>query len=145
MQLVLRRSQKTTGMLSKSVSFILDARANLSSDEAAAVKKYGLSNQVLYASSKARAHAESALAADPTTGGGFLKSMASAAMSKMALNITIDSLTKGHHIECKDLEELLGAEGAIQNACEVVRGYIDMAQTFDGREVVIDFEKQMAS
>ena len=62
-------------------------------------------------------------------------------MSKLALNITVESLTKGHHIECKDLEELLGAEQAIQNACQVIRGYIDIAQTFDGREIVIDLEK----
>ena len=141
MQLVLRRSQKTTGMISKSVSFVLDARAELTPAEADAVKKYGLGNQILYASAKSKAYAETVLSADPTTGGGFLKGMAAAAMSKLALNITVDSLTKGHHIECKDLEELLGAEQAIQNACQVIRGYIDIAQTFDGREIVIDLEK----
>lgn len=145
MQLVMRRSQKTTGMLSKSVSFILDARADLKPEEAAAIKKYGLSNQTLYASAKAKAHAEAMLASDPTTGGGFLKGLASAAMSRLALVVTIDSLTKGQHIECKDLEELLGAEEAIHNACQVIRSYIDMAQTFDGREVVIDFEQRLAS
>jgi hypothetical protein len=145
MQLKLRRSQKTTGMISKSVSFVLDARAELSAEESAAVKKYGLGNQILYASAKSKAHAETAMSVDPTTGGGFLRGIAAAAMSRLSLNISIDSLTKGHHIECKDLEELLGAEEAIQNACQAIRGYVELAQTFDGREIVIDFEKQVAS
>ena len=72
MQLVLRRSQKTTGMISKSISFVLDARAQLSPAEADAVKKYGLGNQVLYASAKSKAYSETVLSVDPTTGGGFL-------------------------------------------------------------------------
>lgn len=145
MQLVLRRSQKTTGMLSKSVSFVLDARADLTPEEVDAVKKYGLGSQILYASSKAKAHAETALSVDPATGTGFLKGIAAAAMLKLALTITTDSLTKGHHIECKDLDELLGAEEAIQNACQAIRGYMEIAKTFDGREIVIDFEKQVAT
>lgn len=145
MQLILRRSQKTSGLLTKTVSFILDARAELKPEEAAAVRKYALGDQVLYASSKARAHAENAMSVDPTSGMGFLKGMASIAMAKLALTITVDSLTKGHHIECKDLDELLGAEAAIQNACQAIRGYMEIAQTFDGREIVIDFEKQLAA
>ena len=36
------------------------------------------------------------------------------------------------------LDELLGAEAAIQNACQSIRRYIDVAQTFDGREIVFD-------
>ena len=65
-------------------------------------------------------------------------------MAKMSLNISIDSLMRGQHIECKDLDELLGAEEAIQNACQSIRRYIDVAQTFDGRELVFDIE-QMAT
>ena len=145
MQLVLRRSQKTTGLISKSAVFVLDARAELKPEELAAIKKYGLGNQILYASAKSKSHAETAMSVDPTTGGGFLRGIAAAAMSRLSLNITVDSLTKGQHIECKDLEELLGAEEAIQNACQAIRGYLEIAKTFDGREIVIDFEKQVVA
>ena len=138
MQLVLRRSQKTTGMLSKSVAFVLDARVDLSEEEAAAVKKYALGSQILYNSANSKQYLERA------QGSGFLGMAANLAMAKLSLNISIDSLTRGQHIECKDLDELLGAEEAIRNACQSIRGYIDIAQTFDGREIVVDIE-QMAT
>lgn len=138
MQLVIRRSQKTTGMISKSVSFVLDARVDLSPDEASAVKKYALGGQVLYNSANSKHYLEKAQSS------GFMGSVASLAMAKMSLNISVDSLTKGQHIECKDLDELLGAEEAIHNACQSIRSYIDVAQTFDGREIVVDIE-QMAT
>jgi hypothetical protein len=138
MQLVIRRSQKTTGMISKSVSFVLDARVDLSNEEGSAVKKYALGSQVLYNSANAKQYL------DKAQGSGFLGAVANVAMAKMSLNISIDSLTKGQHIECKDLDELLGAEEAIRNACQSIRTYIDVAQTFDGREIVVDIE-QMAT
>ena len=138
MQLVLRRSQKTTGMLSKSVSFVVDARVDLAPEEAAAVKKYALGSQVLYNSTNAKQYLEKA------QGSGFLGAVANIAMARLSLNISIDSLTKGQHIECKDLDELLGAEEAIHNARQSIRTYIDVAQTFDGREIVFDIE-QMAT
>ena len=135
MQLVIRRSQKTTGMISKSVSFVLDARVDLSPDEASAVKKYALGSQVLYNSANSKHYLDKAQSS------GFMGSVASLAMAKMSLNISVDSLTKGQHIECKDLDELLGAEEAIHNACQSIRRYIDVAQTFDGREIVVDIEE----
>ena len=63
--------------------------------------------------------------------------MLSAAMAGLSLKVTIDSLSNGQHIECKDLDELLGAEGAIREACSNVKAYLGMAQMFDGREEVI--------
>jgi hypothetical protein len=144
MQLVLRRSQKTAGMLSKSVLFCLDARVDLSPEEAASVKKYGLGAQVLYNSTAAKGHLEKV---NETAGGsrGFLSGAVNLALAKMALNITVSSLTSGHHIECKDLDELLGAEGAIKSACETVRTYLDIAATFDGREIIVDLQHMAAA
>jgi hypothetical protein len=84
MQLVMRRSQKTTGMISKSVSFVLDARVDLSPEEAAAVKKYALGSQVLYNSANSKHYLEKAQSS------GFLGAVASVAMAKMSLNISID-------------------------------------------------------
>jgi hypothetical protein len=34
---------------------------------------------------------------------------------------------------------LLGAEGAIMDACKNLKAYLDTAQTFDGREEVLEF------
>jgi hypothetical protein len=142
MQLVLRRSQKTTGLVSKSVLFCLDARVDLSPEERSNVNKYRLGSQVLYNSSATEAGL--AKAAAGFSGGGLLKGAVSLAMSRLSLSITVDSLTKGHHIECKDIDELLGAEQAIQSACEHIRTYLEVASTFDGREIVVDL-KQVAA
>jgi hypothetical protein len=73
------------------------------------------------------------------TAGGVLKGLASVAMAKMSLSITIDSLGQGQQVECQNLDELLGAEEAIRTACEHLKGYLAIADTFDGREEVIEY------
>ena len=72
---------------------------------------------------------------------GLAHGALSLAMAKMALNITIASLGKGHHIECKDLEELLEAEDTVRAACKNVTRYLEIADTFNGSETVIEYEK----
>ena len=144
MQLVLRRSQKSTGLMTKSIIFCLDARVDLTNDEADNVKRYGLGAQVLYNSQESKEHLDRA--ADAGGGAkGFLSSAVHLAMAKFALNITINSLTKGQHIECKELDELLGAEEAIKSACDNIRTYIGVAMTFDGREMVFDLDEVAAT
>jgi hypothetical protein len=139
MQLVMRRSQKTSGLMSKSVLFCLDARVDLSNEERGNVDRYRLGGQVLYNS--AATEANLAKAAAGFAGGGLLKGAVGLALSRLTLSITVDSLTRGHHIECKELDELLGAEEAIKSAVETIKTYIDMASTFDGREIVIDLDE----
>ena len=60
-------------------------------------------------------------------------------MMGLSLRVTIDGLRQGQHIECKDLDELLGAEAAILNACKNIKTYLETAQTFDGREELVEF------
>jgi len=60
-------------------------------------------------------------------------------MMALSLRITIDGLRNGQHIECKELDELLGAEAAILNACKNLKAYLETVQTFDGREEVVEF------
>jgi hypothetical protein len=67
------------------------------------------------------------------------RGLASAAMMALSLRVTIDGLTSGQHIECKDMDELLGAESAIVEACKGLKGYLETALTFDGREEIIEF------
>ena len=145
MQLVLRRSQKSTGLMSKTVTFCLDARVDLTPEESSSVKKYGLGSQVLYNSTAAKGHLDKVT--EYASGGsrGFLSGAVNLAMAKLALNITVNSLTGGQHIECKDLDELLGAEEAIKSACENIRTYINIASTFDGREIVLDLNRVEAA
>jgi hypothetical protein len=142
-QLKMRRSQRTAGMLSKSVMFMLDARLDLTPEETANVRKYALGNQVIYNSAASRKHLEAAgTAAVQEYAGSFAKMLASSALARMSLNITIDGLTKGQHIECKDLDELIAAENAIIQAARATRNYLEITKTFDGREDVIDLDAE---
>jgi hypothetical protein len=42
--------------------------------------------------------------------------MAHVALTALKLNIMVSSLERGHHIACKDLDELLAAEDAFYTA-----------------------------
>lgn len=135
-------------MLSSKVLFALDARVDLSPEARSLVQKYKLGPLVVYDSTARIKHTEMAgshfldSASAPGVGrqmSGLARGLVSAAMAAMTLRITVDSLASGHHIECKDLNELMGAEQAIVEACENIKGYLDTAETFDGRELVIGF------
>ena len=144
MKLLLGRSQRSTGLMKGKIMFSLDARVDLTAEEAALIKKYGLGKEVIYNSERSKRFIESGQNALAMSGAGaLLKSGVNLALAKLSLNITVDSLMKGHHIECKDLDELLAAEEALMEACRNVKVYLDTAVTFDGREVVIDFDEAL--
>jgi len=139
MQLKLKRSQREGGLVTKAVIFCLDARIDLTREEQYNVNYYKLASQVIYNSDASKRHLERANAENDGSMTGALKSLASTAMAAMKLNITINGLQNGQHIECKTMEELLGAEEAIMTACHTLKNYLDTAATFDGRETLIDF------
>jgi hypothetical protein len=154
MQLKLKRSQRSGGMLGGKTIFVLDARVDPSAQEAALIKKYGLGKMVVYDSAARQKHQAHAMAHgeagaglpwNPTAGAvasslwSTTKGLASAAMASLSLSVTIDGLISGQHIECKDLNELLGAMHAIKEACQTTKNFIDVATTFDGREEVLEF------
>jgi hypothetical protein len=60
-------------------------------------------------------------------------------MASLSLRVTVYSLMKGVHVECKSMIELLGAEEAIADAGKNLRTYLDTAATFDGREEILEF------
>lgn len=139
MQLKLKRSQREAGVLSTNVIFCLDARVEFTREEQHSVTRYKLQNQVIYNSEASkRLLDKSAAQQDGSTLGG-LKALASVAMAGLKLNISVASLQRGQHVECKSLDELLGAEDAIMTACQNLRGYLSTAASFDGREVLVDF------
>lgn len=141
MQLKIQRSQREGGVVSKSVIFCLDARVEFTAAEQASITRYKLHKQVIYNSEASKRHLDSAAGhQEGNTLGGNLRSLASVAMAALNLNISIESLQRGQHVECKSMDELLGAEEAIMTACRNLKSYLETAATFDGREVLIDFD-----
>jgi hypothetical protein len=135
MQLKLTRAQRSAGMMGNKVIFVLQARLETSQVEQALIQKYGLGNLTVYNSAERLQHAEKAAAATSRW-----RALASVAMGHLALQCTVNSLIKGQVVECKTLEEMMGAQEAITDAASNIKAYLDLASTFDGREVVIDIE-----
>jgi hypothetical protein len=156
MQLKITRSQRETGMMSKTAIFCIDARVQFTPQEKHSVTRYKLQNQIIYDSEATKAMLARS---DASRGrgieysgeiGGILgsvassafsgaKSLAFAALAATKLSITIGSLERGQHVECKNLDELIGAEEAIMQACTTLKGYLDTAATFDGGDVLYDY------
>ncbi|MBV9570748.1 MAG: hypothetical protein JO056_05865 [Alphaproteobacteria bacterium] len=139
MQLKIQRSQRASGLVSKSVMFCVDARIHLTAEERDNIQKYRLGSQVLYSSEAAKRHAEAASGEHYESGKSWMRGIYHAAAARMALSITVDSLQRGQRIECKDLNEVLDAEEALKEACQSLRTYLLLAQTFDGGELVWDY------
>ncbi|MFN0218845.1 MAG: hypothetical protein ACKVP4_08550 [Hyphomicrobium sp.] len=148
MHLRIKRSQRTTGVVSSKAVFILDARVDLTAADRNLISKYKLGDSVVYDSKERVARSEAAYgnfdnASQTWSAGRSLlhnaRGIANAAMAALALRVTVDKLVSGVHIECKDLNELIGAEAAIVEACEKLRLYMDTAVSFDGREAVLEF------
>lgn len=140
MLLKIKRSQRQGGMLGNKALFALDIRADYSAEERDAINRYKLGGEIVYSSEAAKRHATTASAHLTTgTGAGLAKGIMSMALVSMNLTITIASLQQGHHIECKDMNEVLEAENALRQACKNVTGWLDAAKTFDGREMVVEY------
>jgi len=140
MQLKLKRSQREGGTFTKTMIFCLDARVELTAEEQASVNRYKLGGQMIYNSQAAKKHLDKANEAGAQ--GSYVKSLASVAMAALQLNISVNGLVSGTHVECKDLEELLAAEEAIMTACQNLKGFLTTAATFDGREMLFDFDEK---
>jgi len=147
MQLRLQRSQRAGGVLGNTVFFCLDVRGDYTPEEQSNIRKYKLGGQIIYSSRAAQRHAARASAHLDRVDSDLIREKAaglargglSAVMARLSLNISIASLGKGHHIECKDLEELLEAEDTVRLQCKNVTRYLEVAATFNGSEVVIDY------
>jgi hypothetical protein len=156
MALKLKRSQKQ-GVLG-GVTYILDARMDVSADIRDYIRKHRLGKRLVYESEARQKRREATQAHLAETKGNSplfapadvqLKGAArtfwklgraavSAARTSMALQITVDSLLAGVHVECKTMEELLEAETAIREAAENLKAYVEVGKTFDGGEEVVE-------
>jgi hypothetical protein len=144
MQLLLKRSQKTASLIGKTILFCTDIRAEYTEEERANINRYNLGGDVIYNSEASKRHMARMESQMDSGGMGILKGLGSAILSNMSLNITIASLQRGQHIECKDLSELLAAEEAVIEACKGLKAFLAAAATFDGREEVIDLDEHVA-
>jgi len=145
MQILVKRSQRTTGFTGKTVLFCSDIRAEYTPEERANINQYGLGGEVIYNSRAASDHLERSGRQMDGTAMGLLKGLGSLALAKMNLNVTIASLKQGQHIECKDLGELIECENTIVTACKELKNFLEIASTFDGREIVVDLDEQVAA
>lgn len=132
MQLKLRRSQKTG--LTGTPIFILDVMAELTSEETELVKKYKLKNQLVYTSEAADQNLAKADAGSWAGLGGALLDRVT------KRSFTLGDLVNGQHLECKDLGEVVATEDQVHQACQNIRGYIDVARQFDGSEQIVEIE-----
>jgi hypothetical protein len=156
MALKLKRSERH-GALGKMI-FALDARMEVSAETRALIQKYKLGSHIIYESANREAYAKAAKAhldnsRDDTSifdspgqqalGAGkafyrIARSAISAAASALSLRITVDSLIKGHHIECKDMNELMDAEAEIKQAAINLKAHLEAATTFTGQEEIFE-------
>jgi hypothetical protein len=122
MQLQVTRDQKKGMMGMGKVVFILTARAELLPDEKSAVEKYKMGDTVLWDKELI-----------PAVAG---MSMFGAIAKKMTdKKITVNDLTRGKTIECKDIVEMVGHEETLKQACQTFKGILEIAATFGGQEV----------
>lgn len=123
MKLLLRRDQRA-GMLGK-VVFTLDVRADLTSEEKANIAKYKLGGTLLYEKKPMK------------EGGNEYAQLGHAIMWRtLNLLITVNDLENGKRVECKDILEMLGAEGQIKEAAQTFKQVLDAAAHFGGEEVL---------
>ncbi len=123
MKLLLRRNQKS-GLIGK-MAFILDVRAELSEEERSNISKYKLGNSMLYEREKI-----------VEKGSGLLGAASRLAFKMMNLSVSVDDLSKGKQIECKDIVEMIAVEDQIKEACQTFKAVLMAAASFGGEEMV---------
>ena len=123
MKLLLRREQKSS-MMGK-ITFILDVRSELTEDEKSNIKKYKLGDTMLY---------QRMTMTDK--GSGLLGVASRLAFKMMNLTVSVDDLSEGKKIDCKDIVEMLAVEDQIKEAAQTFKNVLDAAASFGGEEVI---------
>ena len=128
MELLLSRSQKNGLGGLGSVSFVLDVRARFTPEEQAAITKYKLSKEVLYAKEGL---------ADKLAQSGLLKNLfATLTARSRGLILTSNDFVKGRSIVCKDIVEMLDAEAQVRKAADGFYAILVACREFGSEEVI---------
>jgi hypothetical protein len=139
MELKIKRGQRDAGLINTSMRFSVDARAVFTDEERKSIKKYDLGKLLVYQSEKAKAAALGMQIVRDGTVKGDMRSIGLIAVAAMNINIRVRDLEDGKSVECKSLDEVLGAEEAFIEGCKNLQAYLDTAATFDGRETIMSF------
>ena len=123
MKLLLRRDQKS-GLIGK-ITFTLAVRAELTEIEKNNIKKYKLGDTMLY---------EKMTLTDK--GSGLLGLASRLAFKMMNISVSVNDLTDGKKIDCKDIVEMLAVEDQIKEAAQTFKSVLEAAATFGGEEVI---------
>jgi hypothetical protein len=123
MKLLLRREQKS-GLLG-GMSFLLNVRAEITDPERTNINKYKLGKSVLYSRGEI---------VDP--GAGLLGLASRLTFKAMNISVSVDDLTGGKRVECKDIVEMLAVEDQIKEAFRTFKLVLEAAATFGGEEIV---------
>lgn len=123
MKLLLRRDQNE-GVFGK-ITFILDVRADLSEQEKNNIEKYRFGKDILYEREKL---------GESNSNWGQLAATLKYRM--LNLTISVNDLSKGKRVECKDIMEMLAVEEQIKEAAHTLKAVLDAAANFGGEEVI---------
>jgi hypothetical protein len=125
MKLLLRRDQKSAGLMSKKIVFILAVRAELTEEEKSNIAKYKLGETMLYEREKLI-----------DQGSGLLGVASRMAIHMLNLTISVNDLETGKTVECKDIVEMLAVEEQIKQAAATFKNVLEAASRFGGEEVL---------
>lgn len=123
MKLLLRRDQKS-GLIGK-ITFTLTVRAEITDEEKNNIKKYKLGDTMLY---------ERMTITDK--GSGLLGVASRLAFKMMNLTVSVNDLSNGKKIDCKDIVEMLAVEDQIKEASQTFKNVLEAAASFGGEEVI---------
>lgn len=125
MKLLLRRDQKSGLIGMGKITFTLAVRAELTDQEKNNIKKYKLGDTMLY---------ERATLTDK--GSGLLGVASRLAFKMMNLSVSVNDLSDGKKIDCKDIVEMLAVEDQIREAAQTFKNVLEAAASFGGEEVI---------
>jgi len=123
MKLLLRRDQKS-GLIGK-VTFTLAVRAELTDLEKDNIRKYKLGETMLYERDKLIER-----------GSGLLGLASRVAFKMMNISVSVNDLSDGKKIDCKDIIEMLAVEEQIKEAAQTFKSVLEAAASFGGEEVI---------
>jgi hypothetical protein len=112
MKLVLTKNQ-AKGMMGN-VSFEVKALVQLSQEESSLIDHYKLRDTVLFSK----------------------KMVFLGQVTDKEVQVRVRDLLSGEAYKCKDLSEVIAYSDSVQSACETLKGYLEVARSFGGEQVV---------
>jgi hypothetical protein len=152
-EVLIARSQRMNWL--RRVVFMIDARLGVSREQLELMKKYRLGRTIVFDSARrerqnelARTHLQ--MASDKRTlticlwreewRGIFrrlyylIRALFSFMLGFLFIRITLAKLIRGAHVESRSLDTILATKNAIERAAGDLKAYLEVAETFDGRE-----------